>query len=156
MSGEKRARVSHDPGSADETVKKQPESYSGVGLRVDIPLERWPAVEQSAAIVIVGDRERTLARKFIRRFVGRARLKQLLKALPGKWLIVTLTHGGMMAGSTSSVAGLIDLHRRVLASAQVLPGHVELYHFLDAETRAAVVADSKQFDLSLAETKGAA
>lgn len=148
-------RFDGNPG-AQERTRERPEAYRGIGFQCDIPLEQWPAVEKSAAIVLVGDRERAGARKMIRRFIGRPRLRQLMKALPGRWLFITLGHAGMTAGSTSSVAGLIELHEGIFALSRLVRGHIEVFHGLDAETRALVVEAGKKHDLQMAPARGRA
>lgn len=125
-------------------------------LRIDVPFEEWPPVEQSALVIVVGDRQRPGARKLLRRFLGRAGLQRVLRELRGRWILIACGHVGVTATEAGSVGELIEAHRDVLAFSRLVNGHVEVFHALDAETRAAVIIDSREHALRIAPVAGSA
>lgn len=149
------------PGSVEDrggakSNSKRPEAYRGIGFQCDIPFDQWPSVESAAFAVIVGDRERSGARKLLRRFLTRGGLKQALAQCPGRWLLVFLMTPGQppVVTSVNTLQELIQSHRAILGMSKVVRGHVEVFHGLDAQTRAAIIEDGKAVALATAPVGG--
>lgn len=126
------------------------------GLRFDAPVDEWPAVENAAMIFVIGDRQRPGARKLLRNFIGRSGLKQVLKQLQGRWIVLSLGRGGISATDARDLAELLEVHRDVLTLSRLVSGHVEVFHGLDPETRAVVIEAGKAEALRTAPVGGSA
>jgi hypothetical protein len=129
-------------------------AYHGLGFNVDTPPDQWPAVESAAMVVVIGDRQRSAARKLLRRFLGRSRMRSTLAKLPGRFVVLACGHGGVSASDARDLGELIEVHRDVFTLSRLVRGHVEVIHALDRDTRAAVIADGKEQALRMAPIGG--
>lgn len=131
-------------------------AYRGLGFHVDTPPDQWPAVEAAALVVVIGDRERSGARKLLRRFLGRSRLRAALAKLPGRFVVLACGRRGVSASDARNLGELIEVHRDVFTMSRLVRGHVEVIHALDRDTRAAVIEAGKAFSLAAAPVGGRA
>jgi hypothetical protein len=130
--------------------------YRALGFHVDTPWSEWPAVDRAALVVVIGDRQRSGARKLLRRFLGRSRLREALAKLSGRFVVLACSHGRVIAQDATDIVELLELHREVFSVSRLVRGHVEVIHALDPRTRAAVIEDGKRFSLAAAPIGGRA
>lgn len=134
----------------------QLQACRGLGFHVDTPPETWPPIESLAMCFVIGDRQRSAARKLLRRFIGRRGLKRVLERLHGRWIVLACGRAGISATEARDLAELLDVHRDVFTLSRLMRGHVEIFHGLDPETRAVIIEAGKAQALRMAPIGGRA
>lgn len=124
-------------------------------LRVDEPLSAFPPIEHCAALINIVDRRHRFGLKMLRRVLGRAHLKSAL-SMRGRWLIAIAGKAGAVVFAADSEDALLQAHREVIDLSTSAPGHLEIFHFVDLELRARIIADSKTHALRVAPCEGRA
>lgn len=137
-----------------ETAQLQ--AYRRLGFHVDTPPDQWPAVEAAALVVVIGDRERSGARKLLRRFLGRSRFRRVFAQLSGRFVVLACGRGGVTASDANGLAELLDVHRDVFTLSRLVRGHVEVLHAVDPVTRSAIIEAGKALSLAAAPVGGCA
>jgi hypothetical protein len=124
-------------------------------LLIDAPPSQWPASESCALLVTIIDRQRPQAVNMLKSTWGREISRKAL-GLPDRFVLVMRGKAGVVMFGIADEAELAQVHRDLVHGKRFLPGNLEIFVGLAAETREVMASAMREQQLRDARPEGRA